>query len=99
DERFVRCTCSIGFAAYPLTPSHPEATPWQDVVGLADAALYDVKHTHRNGWAGYFAVAPEAPSRPVDEWVPGALRRGVLQRVASDRPPLGDGASPRQVGS
>ncbi|QJQ07486.1 hypothetical protein EJG51_018620 [Undibacterium piscinae] len=35
--------------------AHPSAISWQDVIDIADIALYSVKHSGRNGWVGIFA--------------------------------------------
>ncbi|MDG0834200.1 two-component regulator propeller domain-containing protein [Roseateles saccharophilus] len=45
-------SCSVGFAAYPLMPARSEAFGWQEVVGVADAALYAAKSAGRNRWRG-----------------------------------------------
>lgn len=51
----IRQTCSVGFACFPFVKAQPKAITWQDVVDIADIALYSVKHAGRNGWAGFFA--------------------------------------------
>ncbi|MEM9388108.1 MAG: diguanylate cyclase [Pseudomonadota bacterium] len=82
--RTLHCTCSIGFAAYPLLPSQPTAVSWQEVVTLADSALYQVKRTHRDGWAGYTLATPRlALTKPIAQWVEPALRSGALQTISS----------------
>lgn len=45
-------TCSIGYAAYPFNQNQPEQLDWQQVVNLADKALYIAKNNGRNGWVG-----------------------------------------------
>jgi diguanylate cyclase (GGDEF)-like protein len=50
DGRTIARTCSIGVAAWPFSRSEPEAMSWHEVVGVADAALYAVKESGRNGW-------------------------------------------------
>lgn len=83
DDLQIECTCSIGFSSFPPNPSRPDAGRWQDVVGLADQALYEVKRERRNGWLGY-VVAREIPaSGPVAEWVPLARESGALETVSS----------------
>lgn len=51
-------TCSIGAACLPFDPQWPRTQRWQDVLELADTALYAVKNAGRDGWAAL--VAPEA---------------------------------------
>lgn len=45
-------TCSIGYASFPPARQFPPALGWQEVVEIADAALYLVKNSGRNGWLG-----------------------------------------------
>ena len=54
-ENAIRQTCSVGFACFPFVKEHPRAVTWQDVIDIADTALYAVKHSGRNGWMGLFA--------------------------------------------
>ncbi|MES2069433.1 MAG: diguanylate cyclase [Pseudomonadota bacterium] len=54
-------TCSVGFACYPFVTSQPRAVNWQDVIDIADIALYTVKHAGRNGWVGLFGEAHAWP--------------------------------------
>lgn len=46
--KVVRQTCSIGAAAYPVTPSGQEPASWEAVVSLADQCLYVAKRSGRN---------------------------------------------------
>ena len=45
-------TCSIGYACFPFFREHPRLLSWQQVVELADQALYKSKNDGRNTWAG-----------------------------------------------
>ncbi|WP_170298630.1 ligand-binding sensor domain-containing diguanylate cyclase [Massilia eburnea] len=63
DEPFVlpdgvelRKTCSIGYACFPPARRFPQAMDWQAVSEIADAALYLVKNSGRNGWYGVTEV-------------------------------------------
>ena len=49
-------TCSIGFACFPFVPAEPRLLGWSDVVELADQALYVVKRSGRNAWAGIYST-------------------------------------------
>ncbi len=51
-DLYIAQTCSVGFACFPFVLAHPRAITWQDVVDIADIALYAVKHAGRNGWVG-----------------------------------------------
>ncbi|MGB5740604.1 MAG: two-component regulator propeller domain-containing protein [Woeseia sp.] len=46
-----RTTCSIGFASYPFMPDAPGLLNWEQVLGVADAAMYLAKE-ERNAWVG-----------------------------------------------
>ncbi|MBT9491985.1 MAG: GGDEF domain-containing protein [Paucibacter sp.] len=50
-------TCSVGYAALPFIATQPERLDWQQVVGLADQALYMAKRGGRNAWVGLSASA------------------------------------------
>ncbi|HEY1976668.1 MAG TPA: diguanylate cyclase [Candidatus Baltobacteraceae bacterium] len=45
-------TVSIGFAAFPFVETEPVALSWEQVVALADRALYMAKDAGRNAWFG-----------------------------------------------
>lgn len=49
-------TCSIGYACFPPARQLPQALDWQAVGEIADAALYLVKNSGRNGWYGVTEV-------------------------------------------
>ncbi len=54
-------TCCVGFAAFPFVPEDPEAVSWEQVVHLADHALYAAKRSGRNAWVGLEAAAGVDP--------------------------------------
>jgi predicted signal transduction protein with EAL and GGDEF domain len=54
----IRRTCSIGFACLPFALEAPQSLPWQHVLEIADAALFDAKHAGRNRAYGYAAAGP-----------------------------------------
>jgi diguanylate cyclase (GGDEF)-like protein len=48
----LQVTCSLGFAEYPFFPGRTsDNLSWEDMVAIADHALYLVKKGGRNGWA------------------------------------------------
>lgn len=47
-----RTSCSIGFAMYPFVRAVPGLLTWEEVLRLADAALYRAKG-RRNAWVGW----------------------------------------------
>jgi diguanylate cyclase (GGDEF)-like protein len=60
EGRVARTTCSIGYSCYPFVHGDPELYDWEEILALADAALYAAKR-ERNAWVGY--LGPEDPSR------------------------------------
>lgn len=52
----VRLACSIGFAFYPFIPSSPTLIKAEQVVTIADRALYVAKTSGRNAWVGIFST-------------------------------------------
>jgi diguanylate cyclase (GGDEF)-like protein len=59
NGQVARTSCSIGFAAAPFCPDHPELLDWQQVLSIADLALYHAKRD-RNTWIGWSATAAAA---------------------------------------
>jgi diguanylate cyclase (GGDEF)-like protein len=75
DEKIQR-TCSVGFAAYPLSRKYPEAVHWERVVDMADNALYAAKYSGRNAWVGI-----NVPGR-VEEEVVRSLTSNTMEELA-----------------
>jgi diguanylate cyclase (GGDEF)-like protein len=84
-------TCSIGYACFPPAPQAPQGADWQVVTEIADAALYEVKNSGRNGWYGVASVEardPEGLRRllhlPLAQWEErgGATIFGSLRETA-----------------
>ena len=57
DGKMIPMTCSIGWAAFPWIPSQPDALSVDDVLVLADRAMYAAKEAGRNYAVG---IAPGA---------------------------------------
>ncbi len=78
DGQRLQRTCSVGFASYPFEPRHPEAVGWQQVIDLADMALYAAKRAGRNTWrglvAGDAARAEELAADPMKAILAGAIK-------------------------
>ena len=59
-------TCSIGWAIFPWSREDPEAVPYQDVLRLADQALYKAKNAGRNTAIGILPGAAGPHSSDID---------------------------------
>lgn len=53
DGRSVSLSASVGLAEYPLFQDAQARLGWEDMIELADKALYWVKRHGRNGWAAF----------------------------------------------
>lgn len=80
-------TVSVGFAPYPFyigARADDRPITWQDVTKLADRALYAVKNSGRNAWAGLWGQARPALSLDAILKDPEhAARRGDVAVVTS----------------
>lgn len=87
DGQKLHKTCSIGFAAFPMHPYHPELGSWHQTIEVADQCMYAAKHTGRNRWVGVF-VRPDAPSEPfetLEGWDMGwALANDLVEAKCSE---------------
>lgn len=72
DDKSLSVTCSVGFACFPFDTRRPRSCTWQDVVSIADTALYAAKSSGRNAWVG---LAPS--SRLPDD-------AGVLRTIQNE---------------
>ncbi len=44
------CTCSIGISQFPFMPGRPDALSWEQVIDIADTAVYMAKREGRDRW-------------------------------------------------
>ncbi|MCL9783972.1 sensor domain-containing diguanylate cyclase [Vibrio sp. S4M6] len=49
----IKITCSIGMTMYPFDSQSPQGLNWEQVVNLADFALYYSKHLGRDSWTHF----------------------------------------------
>jgi len=77
EGRVLRATCSIGFACYPFFREQLDALSWEQVVSVADRALYVAKASGRNAWVG---IHPGLAALPI-QGLFGAICHGVQQLV------------------
>jgi diguanylate cyclase (GGDEF)-like protein len=83
----VSVTASIGLAEYPLFRTGAQQLGWEQMLELADAALYWVKQNGRDGWAALRPTAQTDTSTLVDKLRLGAqgLVDGGQLEVLSSR--------------
>ncbi|WP_343817836.1 diguanylate cyclase [Colwellia asteriadis] len=55
NTKSIHCSCSIGFASYPFSQHHPKLFTWEQVIDIADIALYSAKENQRDAWVGLLA--------------------------------------------
>ncbi len=57
DGQVARITCSIGFTCYPACSAEMLGLSLEQVVSLADKALYSAKKAGRNAWVGLLGTS------------------------------------------
>jgi diguanylate cyclase (GGDEF)-like protein len=82
----LRKTCSLGYALYPFLQEQPEQLGWEQVLNLADGALYQAKQSGRNCVMGVVpgGASPHLISEAlsfVDKGLQGALASDLLRLV------------------
>ncbi|HVI25922.1 MAG TPA: diguanylate cyclase [Xanthomonadaceae bacterium] len=84
----LQLTCSVGLAEYPLFQGAQHGLGWEQVVELADAALYWVKHHGRDGWAAFRPTEFTDRAALIRELHAGAhaLLHGARLQLLSSRP-------------
>ena len=86
----IHCTCSVGFAVYPLLPDDLAFFAWERIVEIADHCLYAAKHSGRNAWVGI--IPGEGATGLMGRDLPGDLEglvsSGLLPVVASLQGPV-----------
>ncbi len=50
EGKVLRCTCSLGAAAFPLVPTLPKAATWEKVLELAEACHDTAQRTQPGSW-------------------------------------------------
>ena len=61
EGHFLRCTCSIGWAVFPWFVGEPETVAYNEVLRLADCALYEAKKAGKNQAIGMLPTCEQSP--------------------------------------
>ncbi len=78
----VRLSCSIGFSFFPFMLHSPTMFSWEQVLDLADRALYRAKQSGRNRWVGVLESAAADPAivmQRKDDDLDQLARDGILE--------------------
>jgi diguanylate cyclase (GGDEF)-like protein len=78
---FLRRTCSIGWAAFPWNIASPVDLSHEEVLAIADRAMYKAKHAGRNQAVG--ALPPESAAEPHTAIATGDSEARVSEIVAT----------------
>jgi diguanylate cyclase (GGDEF)-like protein len=77
-------TCSLGFAAFPVLESDPEAYAWEDAVKMADQCLYAAKNSGRDAWVGVVLAADASdPGKGLTTELGAMVSRGAVPAMTS----------------
>ncbi|CAM2066134.1 Diguanylate cyclase [Sulfidibacter corallicola] len=82
----VRRTCSIGFACLPFLSDAPGTMSWEQVVDIADHALYAAKRSGRNAWVGVAAAGSDHRAdlfKGIREDLEGCKEAGEVEILSS----------------
>ena len=64
-DKTLNISVSIGYAPYPFAAENPSLYQWEDVIKLADCALYSAKENQRNAWVGFIPGTSSSPKQAV----------------------------------
>jgi diguanylate cyclase (GGDEF)-like protein len=78
DKR-VQLTCSMGYSHYPFNKNQPKQYNWENIIELADIALYAAKENKRNAWVGF--TSNQTPHPP--EQVIGDINTAIKNQEVS----------------
>ncbi|MEM9209160.1 MAG: diguanylate cyclase, partial [Pseudomonadota bacterium] len=56
EGQVARVTSSIGYASFPFIKDRPDLLGWEEVLGVADSAMYEAKEK-KNAWVGIEGIA------------------------------------------
>ena len=89
DGDVARLSCSIGFAFFPFLPNTPTLFSWEQVLDLADRALYCAKQAGCDQWVGVLSAGDADPAvvmRRKDDELQELEREGLVELLPGDDP-------------
>ena len=78
----IHCSCSLGFAVYPLQNGTGNCLDWEQIVNIADRCLYAAKYSGRNAWVG---IAPDSNNLDLK---PGQGPQDIIDLAQAGRLPV-----------
>lgn len=67
-DKKIQLTCSMGYSHYPFNKNEPEQYNWENIIELADIALYAAKENQRNAWVGFTSnQTPHPPEQVISD--------------------------------
>jgi predicted signal transduction protein with EAL and GGDEF domain len=95
DGNILKKTCSMGFASFPFLREQPATLSWEQVIDIADRALYAAKKSGRNRCVGIAANANTIANTNKDRLylrissnLPGMINNHELTVLAAEEKPL-----------
>ncbi len=82
NGQVARTTCSIGVASFPFVRAQPDHLEWEQVLNLADAAMYRAK-AHRNAWVSIVSTELSAtidnPFYTIRDQADALVEQGLIE--------------------
>ncbi len=66
EGRDLSCSCSIGVSHLPFLPGEPDVFSWEQIVDIADVAVYLAKWLGRDGWVAIHGTDKSDVSDPAE---------------------------------
>lgn len=88
DGTPLKKTCSIGYASYPFITHAPTALSWEQVVDIADSALYTAKNSGRNCYIGLSAttrIRHVDSKNGIHQFIPEMIDNGEIHITTSNK--------------